>query len=253
MRLNLRLTPNSAPVPFDHVHNLTGAIHNWLGENDLHDKISLYSFGWLNGSNAQNGALHFPDGATWRISFWEEEYTEQLVDGIMNDPDVMNGMRVFEINEQTLPNFGNRYRFEVDSPVLVRKNRDDGGRDHLLWEDEEADELLTKTLRRKLNEAGVAVSEIPGSAGVPAGKQRNGGGGAEGQVGSSSDRVEDLEVNIRFDREYDGAKSKLVTIKETSHRASVCPVIVEGSEEVLQFAWCVGVGDLSGSGFGALK
>lgn len=48
MRLNLRLTPNEEPVPFDHVHNLTGAIHKWLGKNDLHDKISLYSFGWLN-------------------------------------------------------------------------------------------------------------------------------------------------------------------------------------------------------------
>ncbi len=156
MRLNLRLTPNSDPVPFDHLHDLTGVLHHWLGENDLHDRISLYSFGWLDGSRANDGALHFPDGAVWRISFWEQQYTGELVRGILEDPDVFHGMNVYEVHEQEPPNFGERYRFMVDSPVLARKNRDDGGRDHLLWKDEEADEILTRTLRSKIRAAGSA-------------------------------------------------------------------------------------------------
>jgi CRISPR/Cas system endoribonuclease Cas6 (RAMP superfamily) len=49
MRLHLSLTPNTEPVPFNYQHQLTGALHKWLGENELHDKISLYSFSWLRG------------------------------------------------------------------------------------------------------------------------------------------------------------------------------------------------------------
>lgn len=47
MRLHLRLSPNTTPVSFDHLHQLTGALHKWLGENEVHDELSLYSFGWL--------------------------------------------------------------------------------------------------------------------------------------------------------------------------------------------------------------
>ncbi len=237
MRLNMRLTPNEEAIPFDHVHNLTGALHKWLGENDLHDKISLYSIGWFDGGTARDGSLHFPEGATWRISFWEEKYTEDLVEGILDDPDVFSGMNVYEVHEQEPPNFGERYRFIVDSPVLVRKNRDDGTREHLLWKNEEADRILTRILRRKIHEADLSLDEMTGSAGAPTGEKKK----------------DSKQPTVRFDRDYDGAKSKLVTIKDTSHRASVCPVIVEGPEEAVRFAWCVGVGDLTGSGFGALK
>ena len=52
MRLHLKLTPNTEPIPFNYQHQLTGTLHKWLGQNDLHDKISLYSFSWLRGSKA---------------------------------------------------------------------------------------------------------------------------------------------------------------------------------------------------------
>ena len=38
MRLNLRLTANTEPVPYNHLHRLTGALHKWIGaENAIHD------------------------------------------------------------------------------------------------------------------------------------------------------------------------------------------------------------------------
>ncbi len=42
MRLNLRLTGNTTPVPFDHLHHRTGALHKWLGShNPEHEGLSL--------------------------------------------------------------------------------------------------------------------------------------------------------------------------------------------------------------------
>jgi CRISPR/Cas system endoribonuclease Cas6 (RAMP superfamily) len=55
MRLHLYLSPNERPVPFDYQHYLTGAFHKWLGANDLHDRLSLYSLSWLYEGRARRG------------------------------------------------------------------------------------------------------------------------------------------------------------------------------------------------------
>lgn len=44
MRITIRTTPNTELVPFDYQQKLVGTIHKWIGNNSIHDKISLYSF-----------------------------------------------------------------------------------------------------------------------------------------------------------------------------------------------------------------
>ena len=222
MRLNLKLTANTEPVPFNHLHRLTGCLHKWLGQNDLHDDLSLYSFGWLSGGAAENGHLAFPRGAAWRVSFYETEMARRLLDGLMQDPEVFAGLRVFEAKEQAVPALSGSYRFKTDgSPVLARRRRDDGSRAYLLWDDEAADAVLTRTLRRKLKAAGF--------------------------------EDEHLEAEVQFDRTYAGARSKVTEIKGAKHKGSICPVVVTGTPEAVRFAWTVGAGELTGSGFGALR
>lgn len=84
MRLYFTLSPNTEPVPFDYQHRLTGVFHKWLKDNSLHDRISLYSLSWIDGSFARNGSLYFPNGAKWFVSFYEEEYVERLVNGALS-------------------------------------------------------------------------------------------------------------------------------------------------------------------------
>jgi CRISPR-associated endoribonuclease Cas6 len=225
MRLNLTLSPNTDPVPFTHLHRLTGTLHKWLGpDNPLHDGPSLYSVGWLTGGQAEDGALTFPEGARWRLSFWSADAAKQGLDGLLQDPSVFAGMQVTEARQQTTPAFSGGYRFDVDAPVVARRRRDDGSREYLLYDDERADEALTRTLRRKIEAAGLNVD--PGA------------------------------VRVRFDRGYKGADTKLATIEKgghaIKHRGSMCPV-VEGPPAAVRFAWNVGVGELTGSGFGAVK
>ena len=130
-------------------------------------------------------------------------------------------MRVYEVREQITPGFGPAARFLVDGAVLTRRNRDGGGRDHLTFRDPDADGTLTRTLRRRLETAGL-----------------------EG---------DHLDTTARFDGGYEKARTKLVTLKGVRYRTSECPVIIEGTPEAVQAAWLVGVGELTGMGLGALK
>lgn len=220
MRIQLKLSPNTQPVPFNHLHELTQRLHRWLGpDNELHDGLSLYSFGWLKGGAARKGALTFPAGATWQVSFYDEEAARKLLMGIINSPELFYGMRVFEVQELPTPAFGEQYRFLADGPIVARQVREDGSREYLLHDSPAADVALTATLRHKLETAGLS---------------------AEG-------------VSVSFDRSFLTPRQKLVEIKGIKHKGSICPVVVEGPPEAVQFAWLVGAGELTGSGFGALS
>ncbi|SHK76608.1 CRISPR-associated endoribonuclease Cas6 [Rhodothermus profundi] len=220
MRLRLFLTPACEPVPFTYPYRLAGVLHRWLGQNDWHDGLSLYSFGWLQGGRLGKDGLYFPKGAFWTLSFYEGEQVQRVVAGIFREPAVIAGMAVAEVQAVPIPVFGERVVFRVESPVVARRVRADGGRDYLTWADEGADEVLTRVFRRKLTAAGL------------------------GHLAP--------QASMRFDRRYRGAKTKLVRIKGIDHRGSMCPVIVEGPPEAVQFAWLVGAGELTGCGFGAL-
>lgn len=220
MRLHLFLSPNERPVPFGYQHYLTGAFHKWLGANNLHDALSLYSLSWLYEGQARGKALEFPRGAHWFLSVHDETLAEPLVNNALRDPEVCCGMRVARIEQQATPRFGPRFTFRVASPVLAKSKEMEGRIKHYVYTDPEADAVLTATLRHKLDRAGLGA---PHNA-----------------------------ATVSFDKTYRTPKTKLVTIKDIHNRASVCPVTVEGTPEAVSFAWNVGVGHGTGSGFGSL-
>lgn len=229
MRLHFTLSPNTEPVSFAYQHQLTGVFHKWLEENDLHDKISLYSLSWLNGSRRVRNKLEFLNGAQWFVSFYEDKYVENLVNGALADPEMFCGMRVLDIRQQMTPEFGTKYRFKVASPVFAKGKQPANGRPphHYLFIEPEADEILTRTLVHKMDAANCEAGEARFSE-------------------------EDKRVKVSFDREFPHPKVKLVQIKEIDHKTSICPVIIEGTKKALQFAWNVGVGNGTGSCFGSL-
>jgi len=63
MRIHLRISPNKEAVPFNYQHLLTGATHKWLGNNQEHGTVSLYSFSNLTRSKVKQKQLDFPDGS----------------------------------------------------------------------------------------------------------------------------------------------------------------------------------------------
>lgn len=217
MRVHLKLTPNRTLIPFDHLPSVVGAIHKWLGVNALHDAPSLYSFSWLAGGKSNVHGLNFPNGASFFISSFDDRLVRQLIRGIKEDPTLNFGLVVREVILQETPDFGSKAYFKVASPVLAKRRIEEGEK-HFLYNEPETDSLLTQTLQTKLREAGLRT---------------------EG-------------VSVRFDRDYPLAKVKKVNYKRIGNKASLCPVIVEGSPQQVAFAWNVGIGSSTGIGFGAL-
>ncbi len=217
MRLNFYLTNNTETVPFDYQHFLIGIFHKWMGWNNIHDEISLYSLSWLQGAKPNNNGFNFPKGAHWFVSFYDEAIGKQLIKSVMNDNNFFLGMNVKEIQIQETPEFGNRERFTVASPIFIRKYDENKKAKHLTFKDKDANYYLTETLKKKL-------------------------------------RIAKLNDNVKvsFDENYYNPKTKLVKIKGVKSRANFCPVIIEGDPKAVEFAWNVGIGHSTGSGFGAL-
>ena len=225
MRLHFSLSPARQPVSFNYNHLLAGALHRWLGPNELHDALSLYSVGSLQGGGARNGALAFPRGASWHISAPDTSEGQGLLariaDAALSSPGVCCGMEVVEIQSQSTPEFGPRRVFRADSPIFIRGDKDGPNDPHILYDDPRASDYLTKTLRHKLDKAGL------------------------GHLGEGA--------RVSFDLSFKTPKTRLIHIKDDFYkRASVCPVIVEGHPEAVKFCFNVGAGHLTGSGFGSL-
>jgi CRISPR-associated endoribonuclease Cas6 len=220
MRIYLTTTPSRRLFPYNYQKRLTGAIHKWLGaDNAIHGQTALFSFSGLNRAvAASNAGLRFPDGAQWFISAFDPELLKRLIKGINADPIVMEDMVVNEIIIQEDPAFGEARIFKVGSPVLVKQKLSLSQTHHCVFSESIADEILTNVLRFKLAKAG----------------------------------LNNENVRVEFQRQYQGAKTKLIQYDGIGNKVNVCPIAIHGSPTQLAFAWNVGVGHSTGIGFGSL-
>lgn len=232
MRLHFQLSPSRQTVPFDYAQPLASVFNSWLGNNNAHHSaLSLYSLGWIQSarSHKRPDGFEFPMGAHWFLSAPDtpqgQSLLEQIIEATSRFPQFLFGMEIVETSAQSTPDFSERHNFRVGSPVFIRGDQDEERDLHVLWDHPRADELLTRTLRHKLDAAG--LSHLSESA------------------------------SVSFDQSYAYPKSKLIWIKEGNgkpfrKRASFCPVVVSGNPEAVKFAWNVGCGGLTGMGFGSL-
>ncbi len=225
MRLHFLLSPNTEPVPFNYFHFLVGAFHRCMGHNNLHDSLSLYSLGGLQGGGARGGALDFSRGASWFVSAPDTDAGNELLLALAQaTPEgtpVCCGMNIVERQAEPTPEFGPRRVFRANTPIFVRGDKEGDLDPHILYDDPRADELLTRTLRHKLDKAGL---------------------GEHAQ-----------NARIGFDRTFRHPKTRLIHIKDDFYkRANVCPVVVEGGEAVTRFVYNTGAGNLTGNCFGSL-
>lgn len=218
MRIHLRTTANTSPVPFNYQQKLVGTIHKWIGNNSIHDKISLYSFSWLNGGRKVGNALDFSNGASLFISFYDEKFIKQIIKTILDDPEMFCGLTVTDIMIDDEPDLENRERFDCASPIFIKRKIEDGTIKQYNFNDQEANSLLKETLLSKMKEVG----------------------------------LNDETLEIKFDTSFDKKKLKFVRYHDIGNKASFCPVIIKAKPETKLFAWNVGIGNCTGIGFGAI-
>ncbi len=218
MRIFIKIKSENKLVPFNYHPALVGAIHKWIGKNEVHDKTSMYSFSWLKGGQKKGDGLIFENETSFEFSAHDIQLIKSVINGIQIDPTINYGLEVAEIVILETPKFSNKETFFVASPVLV-KRREQQREIHFTYDQLEADKLLTETMKTKLKRAG----------------------------------LDNCNMQLAFDRSYYGAKTKLVYYKNIGNKTNICPVIMEGTPEQIAFAWNVGVGNSTGIGFGSLK
>ena len=199
---------------------LTSAFHKWIGKNSIHDKTSLYSFSWLTGGRVVKNGIKIEQNGSFFISAYNSEIIKELIRGIQDDPFIGSSLYVQEIAiAKDLENSDQQERlFYSASPILVKRSNE-SREIHYHFDDPQSDVLLTETLKYKLKIAGLS----------------------------------DEGVSVAFDRNYPAAKTKVIYYKNIGNKVNVCPVLIKGTAEQINFAWNVGVGNSTGIGFGALK
>lgn len=221
MRIYIKTTPSTRIVPYDYQQRLTGVLHKWLGDNDLHDLISLYSYSWLmKGEGKGKSGLSFDRGSEWFISFYDDTYLKKIIDTILKSPEMFGGMEVKEVFIQENPDLTRQEVFHLASPVLIKRNITEDFEKHYTFNDEESNALMKETLLHKMKEVGLE---------------------------------QDDTLEIAFDLSYHKRKTKKVNIHGIGNIANYCPVIIKGKPETKLFAWQVGLGNSTGSGFGCLR
>jgi CRISPR-associated endoribonuclease Cas6 len=218
MRIFIKILANNSLIPFNYQHLLTGAIHKWWGVNKWHNETSFYSFSSLIGGQKNGDKLLFTGSTGFFFSAHEKRMITDLIKGIQLDPLINFGLTVSEIKICKTPKFRTKEIFFAQSPIFI-KRKIENREVHFTYNQPEANQLLTETLISKLKKAGIPH---------------------EG-------------VKIEFDKKYNGAKTKLVYYNKIGNKTNICPVIIEGTVEQIEFAWNVGVGNSTGIGFGAIK
>jgi len=185
MRLHLMLTPNREPVPFDYQVNLVRTFHKWLGENKIHNSISLYSLSWLKGGKLSKGTLNFSMGANWFISSYDITLIKFLIKKIRIDPKVAFGMEIKDILIQETPNLQNQEIFKIASPILIKRTIGIKEK-YYFYDDDESDHLMTETIVSKMKKAG----------------------------------LNDIDIEISFYKKYSNPKIKGMTYKGIHNKAN---------------------------------
>jgi CRISPR-associated endoribonuclease Cas6 len=218
MRVHLKIKANNTTIPFDHQHLLVGTIHKWLGWNEAHGKLSMYSFSRLEGGVIFEKELKFNRGTSFFFSSQNIDLVKKILLGIRNEPEMFCEMVVAEVILEEDPDLSNRDLFFAASPIFIKRRVGDKI-DHILFNDRRSAACLKETLTTKMNAVGIT----------------------------------DNSLDIEFDKNYSKARTQKINYKGVENRVSWCPVLIKGKPETKLFAWNVGLGNSTGIGFGAIK
>jgi len=219
MRIYLRLSKSQKTIPFDYQELLTGVIHKWIGENnEFHGKSGQYSFSWIQNTIATEKGLNLKNDAYFFIGSVNDALIKKIVSGILESPEMFLDVRVLDIQIKNIPSFRSLEKFLMASPVFLKIREGEEIR-HVTLNDKDFEEVLTKNLKRKLEKANLS---------------------SEG-------------VSIILKPETSFRQTKLVTYKGIKNKASLAPIIIKGTQEQIAYAWCNGLGNSTGIGFGTLK
>jgi len=219
MRIYLSLSANLRTIPYNYQELLTGVIHKWIGpNNDVHGSGGKYSFSWLQNTKGRAKGIDLSIDSYFFIGSMDESLIKQIIRSILFDPTMFCGIKVVDIQMKSTPAFGSEACFHMASPVLLKIKENDRSK-FVTIEDSNFERTLTESFKKRLEHLD----------------------------------LDSGDVSIELNTEHKLRKTKLVTYKGVSNKASVASIIIKGTPAQIAFAWSNGIGHSTGIGFGSLK
>lgn len=239
MRLEIILKgKNNFKVPFNYNHILSAIIYNKIADlnfaNELHSSKSFkfFTFSQIyipkrrivkDGIIAKDGVISF------YISSPNDFLIKSLVDGFLEDLEISfqnQKLTIQKIEALKTPEFSSKSEFKTLAPIIVRTKKEIDG-ELKIWDLAPSDKFF-KSLENNLIKKYIKFNNLTKT---------------------------DKKINIYSDMNF--VKRKRISINKgnatTHHRAYMMDLILEGDQDLIEFAYDVGIGEKNSMGFGMIK
>ena len=222
MRLKIKLTQNTTPVPIISQHLLNGYVHKCLGANNIyHDGPSDYCVSGLQGGklNIVEQTLSFEHGGYFTVSCLDSVFIGKILMGVLNNTDFGYGM-VFAGIDHINESFYNGWNhFATLSPFLIKKYTDKNEYKFATLKDVDFSTFVKNYLVTKLS-----------------------------KINNQLD-LTDFDVSIP---EHVDHKIKKIMVKNVINHANQCHISIHSNDVVAELLYNIGIGQSTGSGFGTI-
>lgn len=219
MRIKIKLTKNSEPVPINNQHIVNSYIHKCLGVNNkYHDVPSDYCISNIRGGvlNDDKTTLRFVNYPFIIITSLNGEFLNDIIKTIMDNDDFGYGIKVdgFEYISEELYDEYNIFR--TLTPILLKEKVGDKYKFLTINDDDFVEKLKNHTVKKLFN-----IDNKLDFSGF------------------------DLKINQHINN-----KTKLVMVKNVKNVGSLCDIIICSNKKITEMIYNCGLGQSTGSGFG---
>jgi len=222
MRIKINFSKNTSEIPISNQAMLNSYIHKCLGRNNIyHDAKNDYNISHLYGGklNLESKHLSFDNGGYIIVSSKNNEFINNILIGVINNPSLMAGMTfcgVDHINEY----FNNGWNhFATLSPFIIKKYIDKKNYSFITLNDTDFENQIKHYLINKLT-----------------------------KIDTSLD-LTDFEIKIPIN---DSHKIKRILVKNVINSANSCHISIYTNKKVAELLYNIGIGQSTGSGFGTI-
>lgn len=234
MRIKIKFTENKTPVPMRNQSDINYYVHKCLGEgNKYHDSKNDYSISNLqggresetktfqirNGKKIEAKNLEFKNGGYIIVTSLNSEFLNDLIKGIVNNPEFKWGMEYKNIEPIEENFFNGLNHFATLTPFIVKKYTDKKTYTFATINDDDFEEVVKSHLINKLTATNPDLN------------------------------LDNFNVIIK---KHPSHTVKPFYIKNVRNQANNCHVSIFCSKEVASKIYNFGLGQSTGSGFGTI-